>query len=226
MKFLRCNVILFAPLRVLANSHFDQHLRESGFRACSRALSRGDRIRLGIRCNLGDHGVINGTTGTVTDIAAEQDRHALIVARIDGHELLFSSRDVVDGSGRVRLATDYASTVWSSQGQTSETATIVADASFDRRDIYVSLSRAKHRSTLCVDFRALNFAIRAETGFDRASEAISVEERREHLVRQMSRWRTKTSTLDFISDLSVEGGGHDRCRPRARSLLVEAEAGQ
>ena len=46
VKFLRCNVILFAPLCVLANSHFDQHLRESGFRACSRpypATSESER---------------------------------------------------------------------------------------------------------------------------------------------------------------------------------------
>jgi hypothetical protein len=49
-----------------------------------------------------------------------------------------------------------------------------------------------------VDSRALNFAIRAETGFDRAADDISVEERREHLVRQMSRWRVKSSTLEFV----------------------------
>jgi hypothetical protein len=114
--------------------------------------------------------------------------------------LLFSSREVVDDTRRVHLATNYANTIWSAQGLTCHTATIVTDASFDRRDIYVAVSRAKHQSTLCVDSRALNFAIRAETGFDRAVENISIEERREHLVQQMSRWRAKTSTLDFTSD--------------------------
>jgi ATP-dependent exoDNAse (exonuclease V) alpha subunit len=168
-------------------------------RAYRLSLAKGDRVRFGIRCEIGDHRVINGTVGTISDIVAEDDGHALIAANVEGRELIFSSGEVVDDTGRVRLATDYASTVWSAQGLTCHTATIVADASFDRRDIYVAVSRAKQQSTLCVDSRALNFALRAETGFDRAAEDISIEERREHLVRQMSRWRMKSSTLEFIS---------------------------
>lgn len=163
------------------------------------SLAKGDRIRFGIRCQIDDQAVINGTTGVVKDIVAEDEGHALIVAKVNGRELLFSSRDVVDNQDRVRLATDYASTVWSSQGLTSDTATIVADASFDRRDIYVGLSRAKERSILCLDSRAGSFAVRAETGFDRTASEISVEERREHLVRQMSKWRVKSSTLNFVA---------------------------
>ncbi|EKS28409.1 conjugal transfer relaxase TraA [Afipia felis] len=200
-------------------------------RAYRLSLAKGDRIRFGIRCDISDHRVINGTIGKISDIVAEEDGHALIAADVDGHELLFSSREVVDDRGRIRLATDYASTIWSSQGLTSHSATIVTDAAFDRRDIYVALSRAKQQSTLCVDSRALNFAIRAETGFDRSAEDITVEERREHLVRQMSRWRTKTSTLDFVSDRSaLESKEHLRdgraaTSRRARGLQAEAEAG-
>jgi ATP-dependent exoDNAse (exonuclease V) alpha subunit len=169
-------------------------------RAYRLSLARGDRIRFGMRCEIDGHRVINGTVGIVSDIAAEDDGHALIAATVEGRELLFSSRDVTDDIGRVRLATDYASTVWSSQGLTCHTATIVTDASFDRRDIYVAVSRAKQQSTLCINSRALNFAIRAETGFERTADDIGIEERRAHLMRQMSRWRTKTSTLDFASD--------------------------
>ena len=44
----------------------------------------------------------------------------------------------------------------------------------------------------------LNFAPRAEAGFDRAAQDVGIEKRREHLVRQMSRRRTKTSTLDLF----------------------------
>jgi ATP-dependent exoDNAse (exonuclease V) alpha subunit len=198
-------------------------------RAYRLSLAKGDRIRFGIRCEISDHRVINGTAGTISDIVAEVDGHALIAARVDGRELLFSSREVVDDTGRVRLATDYASTVWSAQGLTSHTATIVTDASFDRRDIYVAVSRAKQQSTLCVDSRALNFAIRADTGFNRAAEDIGIEERREHLVRQMSRWRTKTSTLDFVSDaarLSTNELGPTTgiaARRRAFDLSADAE---
>jgi conjugative relaxase-like TrwC/TraI family protein len=200
-------------------------------RAYRLSLARGDRIRFGIRCDISDHRVINGTIGTISDIVAEEDGHALIAADVDGRELLFSSREIVDDRGRVRLATDYASTIWSSQGLTSHSTTIVTDAAFDRRDIYVALSRAKQQSTLCVDSRALNFAIRAETGFDRFADEITVEERREHLVRQMSRWRTKTSTLDFVSDRSAlkskEHLQDERAvtSRRARGLQAEAEVG-
>lgn len=200
-------------------------------RAYRLSLAKGDRIRFGIRCDISDHRVINGTIGKISDIVAEEDGHALIAADVDGRQLLFSSREVVDDRGRVRLATDYASTIWSSQGLTSHSATIVTDAAFDRRDIYVALSRAKQQSTLCVDSRALNFAIRAETGFDRSADEITIEERREHLVRQMSRWRTKTSTLDFLSDRSaLESKEHlqdERAvtSRRARGLQAEAEVG-
>jgi ATP-dependent exoDNAse (exonuclease V) alpha subunit len=183
------------------------------------SLARGDRLRFGIRCQIGGQAVINGTVGSVKDIVVEDDGHALIVADISGREVLFSSRDVVDESGHVRLATDYASTIWSSQGLTSHTATIVADASFDRRDIYVALSRAKEQSILCLDSRALSFAVRAETGFDRAANEISLEERREHLIRQMSKWRVKSSTLDFVASAQP-------AKAAARERLASLELSQ
>jgi ATP-dependent exoDNAse (exonuclease V) alpha subunit len=173
-------------------------------RAYRLALAKGDRIRFGVRCKIGEHDVINGTTATVKDVVAEEDGHALILADIDGREAVFSSRDVTDDRGRVRLSTDYAITIWSCQGRTGRTATIVADSAFDLRDCYVALSRAKEQSFVCWDSRALNFAIRAENGFERPPEDISVEERREHLVRQMSRWRTKASTLDFVSTQAAQ----------------------
>jgi hypothetical protein len=93
---------------------------------------------------------------------------------------------------RLRLATDYAVTIWSSQGLTSQATTILADNSFDRRDIYVALSRAKERSVLVIDRNVLDLAIRADSGFERETEEISAEERREQLAGQLSRWRTKS----------------------------------
>ncbi|MBQ8104390.1 MAG: relaxase domain-containing protein [Afipia sp.] len=198
-------------------------------RAYRLALATGERIRFGIRCKIGEQDVINGTTATIKDVVAEEDGHALIIANIGGREVLFSSRDVTDDHGRVRLSTDYAITIWSAQGLTSRTATIVADSAFDSRDCYVALSRAKEQSVVCVDSRALDFAIRAENGFERPTEDIAVEERREHLVRQMSRWRVKSSTLDFTfdaarlstNDLGLKAG--IAARHRAYGLSAEAE---
>jgi conjugative relaxase-like TrwC/TraI family protein len=168
-------------------------------RAYRLSLAKGDRIRFGIRCNVGGAGVINGTTATIREVTAGADGHARILADIDGRKVRFSSREVTDGRGRVRLATDYATTIWSSQGLTSDTATIVADSSMDRRDCYVAISRAKTRSVICIDSNALNLAVRADSGFERTAAEISAEERRDHLVRQMSRWTAKSSTLDYVA---------------------------
>jgi conjugative relaxase-like TrwC/TraI family protein len=168
-------------------------------RAYRLSLAKGDRIRFGIRCNVGGAGVINGTTATIREVTADADGHARIFADIDGRKVRFSSRDVTDVRDRVRLATDYATTIWSSQGLTSDTATIVADSSMDRRDCYVALSRAKTRSVICIDSNALNLAVRAESGFERTADEVSAEERRDHLVRQMSRWTAKSSTLDYVA---------------------------
>jgi hypothetical protein len=73
-------------------------------RAYCLALAKGDRIRFGVRCKIGEHDVINGTTATVKDVVAEEDGHALILADIDGREAVFSSRDVTDDRDRVRLS--------------------------------------------------------------------------------------------------------------------------
>lgn len=177
-------------------------------RAYRLSLAQGDRIRFGIRCRLNKYEVINGTTGVVREVAIEADGHARIVATIDGRDISFSSLETTDDHGRVRLSTDYASTIWSSQGLTSATATIVADSAFDRRDCYVALSRARERSVVCIDSRALDFALRAETGFERSADDITAEERREHLVRQMSRWRVKSSTLDFVANTASYSQGN------------------
>lgn len=193
------------------------------------SLAEGDKIRFGVRSAIGEAGVINGTTGTVRTVLAETDGHAFIRAEIDGHEIAFSTRDVVDGSGGVRLSTDYSSTIWSSQGLTSQTTVVVADASFDRRDCYVALSRARQRSVMVADFRAINFAIRADSGFERQSDDITPEERRQHLVRQMSRWRIKSSTLEFLPQPDLQSDTERRIRAeaqnqrRAAKLATEAE---
>lgn len=177
-------------------------------RAYRLSLAQGDRIRFGTRCKLGDLDVINGTSGVVRSVILQPDGHAGIVATIDGRDVSFSSLETTDDHGRVRLSTDYASTIWSSQGLTSATATIVADSAFDRRDCYVALSRARERSVVCIDSRALNFALRAESGFERSADDITAEERREHLVRQMSRWRVKSSTLDYVANPAAYSQNH------------------
>ena len=171
-------------------------------RAYRLSLARGDRIRFGIRCTIDGREVINGTTGLIRDVIPEHDGHALILASIQGRECLFSSRVVVDEQARGKLATDYAITTWSCQGLTSDTSVILAETSWDARDTYVALSRAKSQSLVVVNTEELALAVRGETGFDRSSDAVTREEKLAFLTRQMSRWRVKSSTLDWVGELA------------------------
>jgi hypothetical protein len=170
-------------------------------RAYRLSLAQGDRIRFGTRCKIDNREVINGTVGVIRDILEEGDGHALILAAIGGREYLFSSREVVDEDGRGRLATDYATTVWSSQGLTSDTSVVLAETSWDARDAYVALSRARSQSMVVVNADELALAVRGDTGFDRGADEVSRDERLAFLTKQMSRWRVKSSTLDWVGEV-------------------------
>jgi conjugative relaxase-like TrwC/TraI family protein len=181
------------------------------------ALAAGDEIRFGIRCAVGD-GVINGTTARIKEVVADCNGHATIRADIDGKETRFSTAEVTDDQGRIRLATNYATTIWSSQGLTSDTATIVADGAVDLRDCYVALSRARHRSILTFDRKPIDLAIRADGGYERTASEITAEERRAYLVRQFSRWRVKSSTLSFVADEPMSRSAEQERESSARQL--------
>ncbi|MGA0534081.1 MobF family relaxase [Hansschlegelia sp. KR7-227] len=160
-------------------------------------LAVGDRIRFGVRADIGD-GVINGTTGEVLTVAPAGDGHADVTALVDGKAVAFFTRELADETGRARLATDYATTVFSAQGLTSDKAVILADAGYDRRGIYVAVSRARKAVELVVDRDPLTLACRAESGFELAAADIGAGERLEYLAAQLSRRHVKTSTLDLL----------------------------
>lgn len=160
-------------------------------------LATGDRIRFGVRADIGD-GVINGTTGTIQAITPQNNGHARVAAVVEGRKVDFSTRDVVDRSGHVRLGTDYATTVFSAQGLTCDRAVILADLGYDRRDLYVAVSRAREGVDLVVDSEPITLGIRAEEGFVRSDDKIAVSERADYLAARMSRAHVKTSTLDLL----------------------------
>ena len=83
---------------------------------------------------------------------------------------------------------------------------------------------------MVVDSRAINFAIRADGGFERQADDITREERRQHLVRQMSRWRVKSSTLEFLPQPDPQSSSESsqisvtaQTRCRTAKLAAEAE---
>lgn len=166
-------------------------------------------------------GVINGTTGSVEAIDPETDGHLGLRLSIDGRQLSLSTRDLIDDRGRVRLAADYAVTVFSSQGLTADTASILVDLSFDRHDIYVAASRARDRSQLVFDRTALDLAVRTGRAIDRQYEDVGHDERRRVLIERLSRQTIKSTTLQLGGDAelaSPEPPRPDRQRRRDRAL--------
>ncbi|WP_375454846.1 MobF family relaxase [uncultured Methylobacterium sp.] len=161
------------------------------------SIAVGDRLRIGRRVDAIGRGVINGTSVTVEAVQAAEPGHAVVTGRIDGERVSFHTRELRDRHGRARLAHDYAISIFSSQGLTSETCTLLADADLDRRDLYVGMSRSRGAAMLVVDRAAVEARLRvlqAEAG----SEApIGDEERQRGLVAAWSRVRIKTTTLPF-----------------------------
>lgn len=166
-------------------------------RAYPLALARGDRIRFGIRNDTIGTGVINGTTAVVTALTPEPDGHLLLQVRIGSTQACFSTRALVDASGRVRLGHDLAITAYASQGLTGESATVVLDASYDRHDTYVALSRARGSTRIVLDTGLLDAQLNATRALTEPARPIAEADRLSHLATRLSRQTTKSSTLDL-----------------------------
>lgn len=161
-------------------------------------LALGDKIRFGIRQDAIGKGVINGTTGKIIDILAEPDGHLMVTATIDGNKTTFSTRQLVDKSGRVRLGHDLAVTAYSSQGLTAETATVVLDTSYDRNNSYVAMSRARGATRIVFDAGLVDTQDAADRPFDQLPGTATSQARLSFLAGRISKANLKTSTLGMI----------------------------
>lgn len=213
------------------NAELRRHMREDGMltgpdyvlaagdssgRGFHLSLAVGDKIRFGIRQDAIGDGVINGTVGTVNQIAEEPDGHLDITATIEGKQTSFSTQLLADKTGRPRLGHNLAVTAYSSQGLTAETATVVLDAGYDRHTAYVAMSRARGKVKIAYDSNLAESQISAERPFDAPAQPISTEERLAFIATRISRANLKTSTLAL-----TEPDGPDlepRNRSRGRSL--------
>lgn len=184
-------------------------------RAYRLALARGDRIRFGIRNDTIGAGVINGTTAVVTAVTAEPDGHLLLQVRIGTAGACFSTRALADATGRVRLGHDLAITAYASQGLTAESATVVLDASYDRHDTYVALSRARGTTRIVLDIGLLDAQLNAAGALTEPTRRIEEAERLAHLAARLSRQTTKSSTLDLAP------AADEPVRARVRTATLE-----
>jgi ATP-dependent exoDNAse (exonuclease V) alpha subunit len=187
-------------------------------------LARGDRIRFLARDD--ELGVINGTVAAVLKV---NERRTLvgagarirIEAEIDGRRIAFDPMKLADAHGRSRLGWAYASTIHGSQGLTVDKAVVYVDPSFNRYDIYVAASRARERTTLVVDAKAINRRLTAELPIDRQRDDLvfSDEQRRVWLAERLSRASPKVSTLDVIAAPRVAELRIERTRHQQREEL-------
>lgn len=185
--------------------------KEIAFRAATPSghatevrLARGDRIRFLLRDD--GLGVINGTVATVTRVS---ERRALgrksprlrIEADVNGRRIAFDPLQLADGQGRARLGWAYASTIYGSQGLTVDNAVVYLDPSLNRHDVYVAVSRARERTILIVDGKAIDRRLTAELPIDRQRDdlAFTPAERHAWLAERLARTSIKTAALDLAN---------------------------
>lgn len=208
-RHMRVDGLLTGPDYVLAAG-------DSSGRGFHLSLAVGDNIRFGIRQDAIGDGVINGTVGTVQEIAEEPDGHLAITATIEGKQTNFSTRLLADKTGRPRLGHNLAVTAYSSQGLTAETATVVLDTGYDRHTAYVAMSRARGTVKIVYDSDLAESQITAERPFDAPAHAAGAEERIAFIATRISRANLKTSTLALIEPDGPNNEAPKRSKGRSR----------
>lgn len=185
------------------------------------ALAAGDRVRFGRRRLIDGHRVINGTSAKVEHIERDGEDHARIIAWAGRRRLNFSTAELVDERGNVRLSHDYATTVYSSQGLTSESCTVVVDPSYDQHSLCVSASRARGETTLIVNVSEIDAIVVADRRYSERRTAVTVEERRATLLARLSRSQHKTTTLEAsdVTELTTRSVVNAGLKRRAKREL-------
>ncbi|WP_426424216.1 MobF family relaxase [Bradyrhizobium genosp. A] len=170
---------------------------DSSGRAFTLSLAVGDSIRFGVRQDAIGDGVINGTVGRIENVREVDGGHLAITAMIDQKRVSFSTKQLHDKTGRIRMSHNIASTAYSSQGLTAETATVVLDAGFDRHDSLVAMSRSRGNTSIFYDTDLLGAQMKATQDLGSKTLETSEEERLSFMARSIARANLKTSTLAF-----------------------------
>lgn len=171
----------------------------------------GDQIRFLVRQDV--LGVINGTTGTVTHINRRDASNPIISVTIGRRKVAFRPSDIADEHRRARICHAYATTIYGCQGLTTDQAFVLLDSSMNRHDIYVASSRARDRTELLGDSRALDAHIRLDLPLShRRTAVIDADMRLAWLAARLDRVHVKSCTLDLTLDLATRSHTPDRNR--------------
>lgn len=174
----------------------------------------GDDIRFLIRHDR--LAVINGTTSTITRIDGRDTPDPTFQVEIAGRTARFRVSEFADEHGRARLSHAYSTTVYGSQGLTTDRAFVWASPSMTRHDAYVAFSRARDQLEIFADSREIDAQLRLDLPLsERQRATITPERRLSWLAERLSRLQIKTCTLDPMLDHAVRVHERDRGRERA-----------
>lgn len=175
-------------------------------------LAMGDRIRFLVRQD--GLAVINGTTATITHIDTADAENPRISVVIGERLATFRPSDLADEHGRARLGHAYASTIYGSQGLTTDRAFVLLDPSMNRHDIYVAASRARVETKLFLNSQGCDAHIKLELPLsERRGAVIDQEKRMAWFAARLARVQVKSCTLDP----TLEFAGRSRASEREQS---------
>lgn len=178
-------------------------------------FATGDHIRFLVRHDA--LSVINGTTATITHIDHRETLDPTLHVEIAGRWAQFRVSQLADEHGRVRLGHAYSTTIYGSQGLTTDHALVWATPSMTRNDAYVAFSRARDQLEIYADTREIDSQVRLDLPLsERLQATITPERRLDWLARRLSRLRVKTCTLDPMLEHAARL--HERARERERSV--------
>ena len=176
-------------------------------------LAMGDRIRFLVRQD--GLAVINGTTATITHIDAADAENPSISVVIGERLATFRPSDLADEHGRARLGHAYASTVYGSQGLTTDRAFVLLDPSMNRHDIYVAASRARIQTQHFLNSQACDAHLKLELPLsERRGAVIDQEMRMAWLAARLSRVHVKSCTLDPALEFAARAHAPEREQSR------------
>jgi conjugative relaxase-like TrwC/TraI family protein len=176
------------------------------------SFATGDNIRFLVRHD--PLGAINGTTATITHIEGRETSDPTLHVEIAGHQAQFHVSELADEHGRARLGHAYSTTIYGSQGLTTDQAFVWAGPSMTRHDAYVAFSRARDHLEIFADIREIDAQARLNLPLsERLQATITPERRLEWLAGRLSRLQVKTCTLDPMLDHAARA--HERVRERS-----------
>ena len=175
--------------------------RESDF--CS-----GDKIRFTSKVDINGFEVTNGTTAIITSITnndkskeKENTDNLIFNATVDmpdgsKKDISFTTKDIQNEDGVAQMRTNYAMTVFASQGQTVDKGLLYGEG-LDRRTAYVGMSRTREQTQLFVPKEDVMHKVRETLNPNEAGRHIKHHELEKQLGKDMSVLREKSSTLQY-----------------------------